>query len=106
MLNFDKSHPELKKAIRRWCKSNLNGYCNNIRIEILPNSHYAPNILGRSFRYETRGGTIIKYPSAYRRSGWGNMVYRPSTKRIEVGELWISEHFIKEYFLSVILQQL
>jgi len=31
------------------------------------------------------------HPSAYSRHGWSNMVYVGSTRRVEVGELWLEE---------------
>lgn len=43
-----------------------------------------PVVRGESFYWCTRGGSRINYPSAYSKTGFGNMVYNRSTLRIEV----------------------
>jgi len=43
-----------------------------------------PCIFGTGYHWTTRGGSPIRHPSAYARSGWSNMVYHASTIRIEV----------------------
>jgi hypothetical protein len=50
----------------------------------------APIICGESWHYQTRGGRRIYHPSAYSRSGWSNMVYVGSTRRIVVGRGWLA----------------
>jgi hypothetical protein len=32
---------------------------------------------------------LIFHPNAYARKGWSNMVYCPSTRRVEVGADWL-----------------
>lgn len=54
-----------------------------------------PKQKGTSYHYETRGGTIIYHPSSYSKTGWSNMVYMPSTNRIEVGKDWILKELRK-----------
>ena len=56
-----------------------------------------PTVLGRSFQYETKGGTVINHPSAYGKFGWSNMVYRHSTRRVEVGREWLSRRGYRDY---------
>ena len=48
-----------------------------------------PTIVGESWGWETRTGIPIRHPTAYSKVGWSSMVYRASTKRIEVGEEWL-----------------
>lgn len=50
----------------------------------------APQLAGRSWHYETRGGRPIYHPSAYSRHGWSNMVYCASTLAVEVGADWLA----------------
>ena len=42
-------------------------------------------ITGESWRYETKGGRRIWHPTAYSKKGFSNMVYFPSTQRLECG---------------------
>jgi hypothetical protein len=49
----------------------------------------APALTGERWYYETRGGTRIDHPHAYSQVGWSSMVYRPSTRRVEVGADWL-----------------
>ena len=49
----------------------------------------APRLTGQGAHYETKGGTWIRYPSAYGRKGRSNMVYCASTRRVEVGAGWL-----------------
>jgi hypothetical protein len=44
------------------------------------------------WHHETRGGTWVRYPSAYRRRGWSNLVYVCSTLTVYVGEEWLKQH--------------
>lgn len=48
----------------------------------------APTLLGSTFCWTTKGGTRISNPNAYSKKGWSNMVYYPSTIRVEVGRDW------------------
>jgi hypothetical protein len=47
-----------------------------------------PSVRGMPGHYRTRGGTIIKHPSAYSKKGWSNVVYHPSTLRVVAGVEW------------------
>lgn len=47
-----------------------------------------PRVKGEPWYYETKGGTYIKYPSAYSKVGWSNMRYVGSTRHIVVGRHW------------------
>lgn len=49
----------------------------------------APALSGERWYYQTRGGTRINHPHAYSQVGWSSMVYRPSTRRVEVGADWL-----------------
>lgn len=51
----------------------------------------APTIAGCGWHYKTRGGNWIDNPNAYARKGWSNMIYCPSTRRVEVGADWLRE---------------
>jgi hypothetical protein len=51
----------------------------------------SPVEAGDGGRYLTRGGTEIRFPSAYRKKGRSNMVYHPSTSRVVVGANWRPE---------------
>ncbi len=37
-----------------------------------------------------RHAKALHHPSAYRRVGWSSLVYRASTRRVEVGERWLA----------------
>jgi hypothetical protein len=63
----------------------------NLPVEIIDGDS-APRECGESWHYETRGGTVIAHPSAYARTGWSNMEYCPSTRRVEVGRQWLVAH--------------
>jgi hypothetical protein len=61
-------------------------------VKIRPGSLDAPQEVGARWGYETRGGRPIRYPSAYRKAGWSNMVYCRSTRCVEVGSEWLRKH--------------
>lgn len=62
----------------------------NIYIEVIPGIALAPRTVGESWHYETRTGLRIYHPSAYAKRGWSSMVYCASTRRVVVGEQWVS----------------
>lgn len=64
---------------------------NNIRIQIVPGVAVAPRTVGESYHYETKAGIRIWHPSAYSKRGWSSMVYCASTRRVIVGEQWVSQ---------------
>lgn len=76
-----------RRAIRRSANESYN---TRIPIRIVPGIALAPRSVGEGWHYETTGGTRIYHPSAYSRKGWSNMRYIPSSRRIEVGELWVA----------------
>ena len=77
-------------AVRRLCRILTNSRY-NMPVDIIEGC-VRPKITGEGYRYETRGGNLIYYPSAYSKVGWSNMVYCPSTISIEVGEEWLKEN--------------
>lgn len=48
-----------------------------------------PTLAGERWHYETRSGIWIDNPHAYSRVGWSSMIYRPSSRRVEVGVEWL-----------------
>lgn len=76
---------EIKRAIRK-----LAGYPKSSIFVDIEDGARQPQLVGQSFHYETRGGNMIYYPSAYSKKGFSNMVYVPSTRRISVGIDFIS----------------
>lgn len=73
---------------RRIARNAANASRNNLPVVVVDGST-EPVETGRSFRFETHGGAIISHPSAYAKKGWSNMVYRCSTRRVEVGIDWL-----------------
>lgn len=59
---------------------------------VIPTGHLSPRLCGVRWHHETRGGTWVRYPSAYRRRGWSNLVYVCSTLTVYVGEEWLKQH--------------
>lgn len=58
---------------------------------IIPGSCAVPRVCGRSYYWTTPGGTEVRYPNAYKRKAKSaELIYNHSTKRIEVGELWLA----------------
>ncbi len=55
-----------------------------------------PYVTGESYGYVTRGGRKIWHPSAYKKRGWSNMVYSPSTLAITVGKGWVLQTMLEE----------
>ena len=49
----------------------------------------APFIAGEYGNWTTRGGTPVRYPSAYAKVGWSNLVYTCSTIDLRVGFEWL-----------------
>jgi hypothetical protein len=60
-------------------------------ISIIPGDSQ-PKEVGESWSYVTKTGKPIHHPSAYSRKGWSSMVYKSSTRRVEVGEDWVLNH--------------
>jgi len=78
-----------KRAIRKAVGARL-----NMPIAVIPNSYDPPKIEGEGWHYTTASGRRITYPNAYRRVGWSNMYYSPSTLRIVVGEKWVIDNLM------------
>ena len=76
---------EAKRIARKAAKAN-----NNCPVEIV-GGNIKPKKVGTEWHYETKGGTWINYPGAYSTSGWSNMVYCPSTIRVQVGAKWLEK---------------
>ena len=74
---------------RRAILRSANESQSNIRIQVIPGIAIAPRTVGESWHYTTRTGLPIYHPSAYAARGWSSMIYHHSTRRVEVGELWI-----------------
>lgn len=51
-----------------------------------------PEVTGQYGGWETRGGTPVRYPSAYAKVGWSNLVYRCSSIQLTVGFDWLAVH--------------
>lgn len=49
-----------------------------------------PAMAGLPGHYQTKSGLRIRHPGAYAKKGMGNMVYVPTTQRIEVGIEWLA----------------
>lgn len=49
-----------------------------------------PYFKGNTFRYETKTGKPVYYPSAYMKA-WGKPIYIPSTRHIVVGKEWLRQ---------------
>lgn len=79
---------QIRKKIRAACGQSGTPY----PIEIVDGDN-PPRLVGESSGYVTRGGRKIYHPSAYSKRGWSNMVYSPSTMRIEVGQDWIDNNY-------------
>ena len=68
-------------------------------IEVVDGDH-APKVAGDEWHYETRGGQVIAHPAAYSKSGWSNMVYCSSTRRVTVGREWLAARRIQEWAMT------
>ena len=54
----------------------------------------APVVTGATYHWTTRGGSPVRYPNAYAKKGWSNLVYHRSTIQITVGRGWLIERGI------------
>jgi hypothetical protein len=66
----------------------MRGFWARVPVRVVPGDG-EPRYAGEPWHYETWGGKLIRNPSAYSRKGWSSMVYRPSTRRVEVGAGYI-----------------
>jgi hypothetical protein len=76
-----------------------------VRVRVLEGDA-APKLCGHSSGYETKGGREIRYPSAYSKVGWSNMVYRSSTLRIEVGRGWLIAQASEALMAKILAERL
>jgi hypothetical protein len=61
-----------------------------------------PHYCGKSGFHCTPAGTVVRFPSAYRKAG-GKAMYVTSTRRIEVGRDWLLDNIVPAvYFKSSI----
>lgn len=80
----------MSKQAARLCRQLCNTRrTDNVRVILVPGSE-EPHIEGMGSHYVTRGGRRIWHPTAYAKTGFGNMIYVASTRRIEVGADWIN----------------
>jgi hypothetical protein len=82
--------------LKRLCRILTNSRY-NMPVDVV-SGEQSPRVTGQGYRYETRGGSPIFYPSAYSKKGWSNMVYCNSTISIEVGEEWLEKNAWAEQF--------
>lgn len=63
----------------------------------IEDSAQPPILVGRSYHWRTPGGDLVHSPNAYRRK-FGRPIYHPSSRKIEVGSLWLKacEEFVKD----------
>jgi hypothetical protein len=73
---------------RRIARNAAEASRNNLPVVVVEGDS-APVETGDSWHYETKGGTRIMHPSAYKKLGFSNMVYVSSTRRVEVGLDWL-----------------
>ena len=90
------SKRKIKCTISYVARKNI-GDKSNRPVEIIPQSFQSPVWDGESYGWETKGGSVIHYPSAYSKVGWSNMVYKHSTLKIRVGEFWARIEIVKNY---------
>ena len=86
----------LKRRIRKEAKTTWR----TCPIWIVINGCFTPEFKGEPGYYTNRKGERIWYPNAYKRKGWNNMSYHPSTLRVEVGWEWIIENMTKAEFAA------
>lgn len=77
------------RRIGRYLARRAVGYRGNCPVKII-DGNQPPKVFGDLSGYETLAGEPIRYPRAYQKIGWSNMRYVPSTRRIEVGHLWLA----------------
>jgi hypothetical protein len=54
-----------------------------------------PEYEGNSWHYETKGGTVIRHPNAYRRiAKSAKLVYCPASHQVTVGADWVRENIL------------
>jgi len=76
------------RIFSKYIRSIVADYQTYCPIKIIESSDN-PKLVGSSWGWYTRGGSYIRYPSGYARKGRSNMIYSPSTKKIEVGKDWL-----------------
>ena len=74
----------LKVFARRFLKIRNNAVPVNI-----VDDYHGPVTTGEKGGWFTAGGDPIRYPSAYSRSGWSNMVYMTDGRVVWVGRGWL-----------------
>lgn len=90
-------HPKVCGAIRK----ELGSRYRNLPVSIVEYGN-VPKITGEAGGYFTKGGTPIRYPSAYSKTGWSNMQYICSTVSLDVPLSWLRK-FCKNNYYSVVI---
>lgn len=74
---------------------NYFGFGNSIPIELT--NKLGITYSGQGLGYTTRGGTLVRHPSAYSKVGWSNLVYHHSTREIICNKtlFWIIAVLVK-----------
>jgi len=85
---------ELSRKVKRAVRLAAGVRRTNTPVVVIEGSDQAPTIKGTGWHYTTRGGTYIAHPSSYMRRGWSNMLYCPSTRRVEVGDQWVARNLL------------
>lgn len=87
MLSQFAHYPRISKTVR--AAANLSG--TPYPIEAV-DGFGAPKLAGKSYYHVTQGGTVVRYPNAYRRKAKSaRLIYVGSTLRIVVGKGWLIE---------------
>lgn len=83
-----KHRTQLRKIART-----TNQFCDPVSVVII-GGNQQPILTGEGFSWKTRGGRTIYHPNSYAKRGWSNMVYSPSTRRVEVGIEWLVQSLL------------
>lgn len=81
--------PSIRQSIRKSVGIRSTG----VTVTIIPGNH-RPKLWGEPGGWFTRGGKPIRYPSAYSKVGFSNMVYQCSTENITVGKQWLKRNLV------------
>jgi hypothetical protein len=60
----------------------------SVPVRLVPGAA-APRLVGDGFHWTNRRGDRVWHPNAYSRVGFSSLVYRPSTRAVEVGVRWL-----------------
>lgn len=85
-----KISPEASKEIRSFAIKHARGYGYTAAPVIVVAGNSKPVWKGQSYYYTNKSGAIVYHPSAYRKA-YGKPIYVASTRRIEVGQIWLMQ---------------